>query len=727
MTTSPVVAPCPSPSSNRRDLDRKGVWRRVGLLAVSATALTTAGCGGGGSNSAGFLPIAAAPAPAVAPAPAPPASAAPAPAVATTMTGVVAAGAAFAGAKLSVVDSTGAIVCSVTVEAAGTYICELAATVKPPLVISALRDDVALYSVTAGTTGGTVNVTPITTIIAARLAPNGDPAQLATGLAANPGSIDAAKIQAQVTQVLLLLKPLLEALGDTVDPITGRFAANGTGHDRVLDTISVSVRPDGTASNIEVTVRSIPAGASTAPIAISFRSSDANPPALPAIAAASLPQAGVSPAIADLMARATACYALPLSERVTASDNSVAVVGTAADVRAAACKAIFYGDDPASFKSNGLGVGRSAANVGAFSGLFRPGAANVKFKDPEIGYYLSNGDILITYLTLDSAGNVSNNSGVVRTEGALLKFIGNQFTYSSSISPSVQARDFVNAPSKNYYNVGYDIGIDNVTVAGVSIFTKVLVTAPDGTVYTMVPTAGNNSLRLKKPDGTVTTTSIIRLNAAFNSPGTAGHPSTMEPSLVYASPLLNDAQIGALPDNGAWTFEFFHADLATPNVTQTVRTLQRVPTLAEASLVKLTKLSDGMRAFLVDLTAQTRYIIFGGPPSATAPNTIGFGTSTVPGWTVPTLAVAPTNFAVYGNAPPVNNVTGPAFDDRADLAAGAQTAYLTCSPASIADTHCDSSTGITQYAQFTSFNYFQLTGRNAKQTIFLTGIATYVP
>ena len=194
-----------------------------------------------------------------------------------------------------------------TVSATGTYVCELAATVKPPLVISALRDDVALYSATAGTTGDIVNVTPITTIIASRLAPKGDPAQLAAGLVADPTSIDAAKIQAQVAQVLLLLKPLLDALGDTVNPISGSFSANGTGHDRVLDTILVPVRPDGTAANIEVTVRTIPAGASTAPIAISFRSSDASPPALPALSADSIPQAGASTAIADLMARASAC------------------------------------------------------------------------------------------------------------------------------------------------------------------------------------------------------------------------------------------------------------------------------------------------------------------------------------------------------------------------------------------------------------------------------------
>ena len=94
----------------------------------------------------------------------------------TTLTGVAASGAPFAGAKLTAVDKTGATVCDTTVSATGTYACELPTTALPPLVITALRDDIGLYSVTAGGTGGTVNVTPITTIIASRLSPNGDPA-----------------------------------------------------------------------------------------------------------------------------------------------------------------------------------------------------------------------------------------------------------------------------------------------------------------------------------------------------------------------------------------------------------------------------------------------------------------------------------------------------------------------------------------------------------------------
>jgi len=234
-----------------------------GRLAVGAAVLAFAGCGGGGNNGGSFLPPAATtppPAPAAGPAPAP---------VSQSLTGTAATGAPFAGAQLTVVDKTGATVCDTTVNTQGAYVCELPATAQAPIVIRAIRDGQALYSVSA-TGSGTVNVTPLTSIIVSRLAPQGDPSLFADAVKADVGLADAAKIQAQSEAVLTLLRPLLDALGDTVDPLTGAFSADGSGHDRVLDSIAVSIRPDGTAANIEITVRTRQSGVTdSAPVAIS--------------------------------------------------------------------------------------------------------------------------------------------------------------------------------------------------------------------------------------------------------------------------------------------------------------------------------------------------------------------------------------------------------------------------------------------------------------------------
>jgi hypothetical protein len=679
--------------------------RRLGLIAAT---VAIAGCGGGDNDDS------AGPAPAPVP-------------VATTMKGVAASGAPFFGAKLTAVDATGATVCDTTVSTTGTYVCELPATTRAPLVISALRDDVGLYSVTAGTTGGTVNVTPITTIVASRLSPNGDPAQLATAIQANPTTVDDTKIQSQVSQVEALLKSLLDSLGDATNPITGSFTADGTGHDRVLDAIAVTVRPDGTAANIEVTVKTIPASAEALPVAVSFRSSDPTPPALPAVTAVALPPPGTSTAVADLLKRITACYALPLSQRVNAASDTTAVVGTAADVKSPVCKSAFFNDDPGTYLYGGNRVGRSAANTGSFSGLFRPGATGAVFDRGEIGYYLPNGDVFVVFRTVDAAGNVAVSYSVARNSGGSLKFIGDQYAYFGMVFPSVQERDFINAPSLTYYNVGYDLSVDNVLSNGVTIFSKVVVTAPGGATYTLVPTVGSNSLRLLRANGTVTGTTILRLNAAYRNLATAGNPAERDTSLVYVSPRLTDSQISELPNQGVWKMEFFHADPARPNVIQTTRTLQRSYQLAEAAQVKFVTLTSPMRARLVELTAQTRNFIYTSPPSATSPNAFYFGNAATNAWAVPSLAVTPSAFTVFGNAPTVNGVIGAPFDDRADISSSARTATVNCSLATNTDAHCDTSTGVTQYAQNSTINYVQLSGRNARLVTHLAGSAFYVP
>lgn len=160
-----------------------------------------------------------------------------------TLSGTVATGAAFAGAALTVFDQTGAKVCEVTVPAEGTYSCVLPAGTKAPLVIQAVRDDLTLYSTTASTATGTTNVTPLTTVVVAQLSPNGDPSKLAAAVQADAGAVTPGAISDQVAKLVAALKPLLDALNTSIDPMSGTFQANGTGQDRVLDTLNVSVRP----------------------------------------------------------------------------------------------------------------------------------------------------------------------------------------------------------------------------------------------------------------------------------------------------------------------------------------------------------------------------------------------------------------------------------------------------------------------------------------------------
>ncbi len=77
---------------------------------------------------------------------------------AAKLNGIAATGAAFAGAKVTVVDQRGVTVCTTETDAKGAYECTLPADTKAPLVVTAARDDLTLYSTTASATGGNVNV-----------------------------------------------------------------------------------------------------------------------------------------------------------------------------------------------------------------------------------------------------------------------------------------------------------------------------------------------------------------------------------------------------------------------------------------------------------------------------------------------------------------------------------------------------------------------------------------
>ncbi len=672
--------------------------------------LTLAACGGGGGGGSGGGS-------------APPSGQNPNGPTQVKLSGVAATGAAFAGATLNVIDQLGATVCATQTSPTGAYDCTLPASAKAPFVVIASRDDQILYSITASATGGTVNVTPLTTVIVSRLAPNGDPAALAAALKTQPDAVTDATVKQQVAALIAALKPLLAALGDTVDPISGSFSADGSGHDRVLDSIAVSVHPDGTAANIEITVKLVPSGSGDAPVSIIFRSSDATPPTLPqTITAQQLAPAGASLAVAALFERLTQCYALPLTQRVNAVNDSTAAVGGPADVIAPACRTLFVGDDPANFRNNGARVGRDAQNRGSFSGLFRPGATGVKFDRGVLEFYRPGGDLVLSYRNIDSTGAVQNLTVVARDVGGVLKLIGNQYDYGVNVTPTVQDREFLNSPAYNYVNLSYDIVIANQFDGnGDSIFDKALVTAPDGTVYTYAPSAGNAALVLVRPNGTPTGGSLLRVAASYRNASTAGNPAEKETGSYYLPQQLTDEQLRTTPEQAAWKVEFVFADTNKANVIQTHRLLARVPTMAEAKLKKFADLTPALRAELVAATASTGAIIFDAP-SANEPSLVDFSAEgDLDAWTVPSdAAVVPVSLYVYGRS-----ATGVQFDDRGDFAPAARKAKVFCSAASMADDHCTQINGNSLYALNTRADFFQLGGTDARQVQYLKGFATY--
>jgi hypothetical protein len=684
-----------------------------GALSVVTLALLSAcGGGGGGGGGIGGLPVSLGGGQQ---------PAAPAAETTTTLSGTVATGAAFADAALTVFDQTGAKVCEVKVSAEGTYSCTLPAGTKAPLVIQAVRDDLTLYSTTASTATGTTNVTPLTTIVVAQLAPNGDPSKLAAAIQADAGAVTAGAIGDQVKKLVAALQPLLDALNMSIDPMSGEFKANGTGQDRVLDTISVSVRPDGSAANIEITVKAQPAGEDSPPVSIVFRSGDATITPLPAVNAAALVQPPTPAMVQELLERLNACYALPLAQRVNSTVNGDGnAFGTAANLVAPACRTLFVDDSPESYVSaGGATIGRDSSGARRpFESLFRTGPTNLKHDRGNFEYFYPNGDIALTYRWTDVVGNTDNDVFNAKIVGGALKLTGSSNPYRAFVRPQLEMKDYLKHPNLVYRSTGYALNVDNVLDQGNPKFSKVVVTssALGDRELVLMPRAGLTTLVLTSDgtSGTLLNSSAWRMATRYADPAQQGDPSSFETGNLFASPQYTDAQLRAIPDQTVWRMEFFHA-AGGDNVVQYVRTFSRAPSMAEAVQVPLVELTPALRAELLQETQGVdRGIVFPAPvPSDPGANNIDFSAEgNLDGWLVPDGALAPTSFIASGRGPNNNR-----FSDSVTLRNTARKAIIYCQPVnSPSDNHCvQVGPNAYQYAQNSAVSSFIFTARTARQ------------
>ncbi|MCX7231801.1 MAG: carboxypeptidase regulatory-like domain-containing protein [Burkholderiales bacterium] len=676
-------------------------------LAATAIALALAACGGGGSGSADTTPTASA-------APTPTTPAAP---IAVEIKGVAATGAPMAGATVTVYDATGAKVCESTAAADGSYACSLGTEPKAPFVIQAALGEVTLLSALGTASAGTVNVTPITHLIAATLAADGDPQTLMTRLASGEKPYTAEALQSAVDRVTSALKPLTDLLGATIDPIRGSFAADGTGYDKVLDALQVSIRPDGNTSNVEVTVKAMPTSEDAAPVAISFQANATTIPPLPAtIDLGTVSTVNVPSAIADLAARLNACYALPAAQRVSDGTNA------GSTLVAPACRTLFSQDDPTTFLSNGARVG--PAQTAAYSSLFRDGAVGLRWEAGAFDFYRANGDWIVSYKVVLPDGTVSPEQAAARLEGGKLKMIGNQYVYSAGVRPIVQRREHINTPAASNLSVGYNVQIANrVDGSGNPVFSKVEVTTPRGNKLTYLPSTGLSYMVLAKQDGSASATPVIRLAGKMLDPARTVHPADVDTALFFADrTVYTEEVIRAIPDQSVWKMEFFHVNPATPNVVQAYRTVSRSMTLAEASQVKFAQPLAAMKDALKLESGATGSVSFTDTPSAGNPayayiEPDGGGAF----WTVPAGAPAPTSVTIFGRAPS----NGARFNDSVSVPPSARKATIRCSAQTAGDAHCAAAPYRDQYAVGSSANLLELWARDGRQMEYSSMTALY--
>jgi hypothetical protein len=170
---------------------------------------------------------------------------------ASAVSGTVASGSARVGATVTLIDATGAQA-TTTTNAQGAYTIPVTGKTAPFLIVANDASGVSspLVSVLAqlptGSATAVVNVTTLTTAIAAMLTASGNPIDLASSTALAKVTLPSVQI-ATITLDTVLAKILtqngMQSAG--FDPIGVAFTPNHTGADAVIDTVSLVTSANG--------------------------------------------------------------------------------------------------------------------------------------------------------------------------------------------------------------------------------------------------------------------------------------------------------------------------------------------------------------------------------------------------------------------------------------------------------------------------------------------------
>ncbi len=425
-----------------------GKLYKLSPLAVAASAVVLASCGGGNDATTN----------AVTPAPAPAAQT-------RTLSGTAATGAAFAGGNVSIIDATGAPACasdgsSLTTNSAGTYTCVLTAGARGPFAIvvsdpnNVQRPQVAVVAAAPepGQTG-VGNITPLTTAQVA----------IATGkvtlaeLVGSPAAIQAltatsaTDLRAALATLKAQILPLLAEAGinpDSFDPATTPIVAgSGQGSDRVLDSIRVTetAYPDASGTPRMVLTLSTPLAPNAPPVPLGTKGdTTATPVATPTVSGVDFT------ATSGLGAQFAACFSHPVGERAPGVDTSIPSNQGGPEVtgRHADCNQIPI---EAGFINSGYRPWQLF-----YTRMTSDDMTGAKFNTPELMSYFpqTTGDLaVLNFKYVDNKGIAGNFILNVRKQSdGKWALSGNSRTVEISVTPTIRRREqFVPMPESGVF------------------------------------------------------------------------------------------------------------------------------------------------------------------------------------------------------------------------------------------------------------------------------------
>jgi hypothetical protein len=550
-------------------------------MAFVSAALVACGGGGGGDNAAVTAPPAAS---------------------STSISGVAATGQAMAGATITLKDANG-VSATKTADASGAYSFDVTNLTAPFVITASVQVGDTQLTLTsmlaekpaAGSTA-TANVTPLTNAMAALLAPNGNPEELAaTGVSKT--AVTKAKLDDVAAKIRASIENILKDAGldaTKFDPVSTVFTANRLGADRVLELVRVEV----TGQGVSLTNPSaLDDGNGSASVQITPRTTT--------VAVLPAPPVGTTlDALDHLQTLLESCFADAPAVRVTAKNAS----GVPTTV-SAACNAVPLA---VSYKSGG------DTALAHYAGLLNSAdLTGAKFSKPERLFTSKNAltgkdkvFFRLPYKTAAGAGGIITDTAEQTNplnKPYQWEIVGNQRDFDSAVDARLDNFNQLNPNNtsesgKGQYRVGVRLFFNPINAAGLNVQT-VRVKGPGlpaaGVVMHRSSVCGTN-------DYMTITNKTGSLLSSSNAPQLSNGETTnafklaVEPKSgifdwsklatrsSWRDTAMSDADIAAIPSFAEYTWELwtfgtgraYRGDItnATPaNITYTQRLVSRPP------------------------------------------------------------------------------------------------------------------------------------------------------
>lgn len=454
--------------------------------------------------------------------------------------GTAAVGAALGAASIQIYDSTGALVGSGTTDATGQYAITLSSVGKAPYALKLVKDEITLHALHGTAVTGTVNITPLSEAVVAMLSPSGASSGLIASLQAGPTSITEASIQLRRDVVSSALGGVISAAGVSGDVFTTPFTANGTGQDKLLDSVVVnSVSAGlGNGANVQITIKTatdpenplVNMPSVNLNSASSLVQANAERLTVGAFSASDLPPENAGALYTDLLANLNKCY--EEAPMVRTDGNTL--------VKSAACKKVFLNNDPTQYLNFGQRVGSTAQ----FAGMFTYTGA-VEFKPVSNNYLVQDlngvrrgdgvGRAIVGMSWVNEHGNRENIMLYVTKytlDGQqLLGLSGDRNTSPWTVVSHNQKREFPLRADRalDYVQSSYLIAVRDLIQSGKSVVNYATVTTPKGKKVLLATAPGGASRDLaicKQAEIELSASPIVPKNTEIITyPASGGNPS----------------------------------------------------------------------------------------------------------------------------------------------------------------------------------------------------------